>query len=74
MDINLGKSLPQKTKETPCNQDGQSLVEFILLLLVIVTLSFAFIRVANGNLANYWKAYVRLIVDDPSQNASIEFP
>lgn len=73
MHINLGKSLPEEVNETLHKQDGQSLVEFILLLLVIVTLSFGFIRVANGNLADYWRAYVRLIVDDPSQNASIEF-
>ncbi len=74
MQINPGKSLPQDSTKTPQNQDGQSLVEFILLLLVIVTLSFGFIRVANGNLSEYWRAYVRLIVDDPTQNASIEFP
>lgn len=73
MDINPGKSLPQDHKESAHKEAGQSLVEFVLLLLVIVTLSFGFIRVANGNLADYWKAYVRLIVDDPSQNANIDF-
>ena len=73
MNISPGKSLPQDHNESVHNQDGQSLVEFVLLLLVIVTLSFGFIRVANGNLGEYWKAYVRLIVDDPSQNASIDF-
>ncbi len=52
-------------------QAGQSLVEFALLLLVVVTLSFGFIRLANNNLGRLWTAYVRLIVDDPSQNGTI---
>lgn len=53
-------------------QGGQSLVEFALLLLVIVMLSFSFIAVSNRNLAKFWTAYVRLIVDDPSQNDIIK--
>ena len=56
------------------NQAGQSLVEFALLLLVVVTLSFSFIRLANTNLGRLWTAYVRLIVDDPSQNGTLTIP
>jgi len=71
MNLTPGKTSPPSKKASVHNQDGQSLVEFILLLLVIVTLSFAFIRVSNGNLAEYWRAYVRLIVDDPNENGKI---
>ncbi len=49
-------------------ESGQTLVEFILLLLVITTISFTFMRVTNGNLAKFWMSFARIIVDDPSQN------
>lgn len=66
-----GKIVPIKKKK---NQSGQSLVEFILLLLVIVLLSFSFISISNRNLGRLWEAYVRLIVDDPSQNGALTIP
>ncbi len=66
-----GKIVPKKKKS---NQSGQSLVEFILLLLVIVLLSFSFISISNRNLGRLWEAYVRLIVDDPSQNGALTIP
>lgn len=64
-----GQNLPKANKLK--NQLGQSLVEFALLLLVIASMSFIFLRVANRNLAQYWEAYARLIVDDPSQNGTL---
>jgi hypothetical protein len=65
MEMNSGKILPAQRKK----QSGQTLVEFALLLLVISSMSFIFLRASNINLAKYWQAYARLIVDDPSQNA-----
>lgn len=64
-----GQNLPENLKKR--RQMGQSLVEFALLLLVIATMSFLFLRVANRNLARYWTAYARLIVDDPAQNGNL---
>jgi hypothetical protein len=64
-----GQILPEDPKKN--KQSGQTLVEFALLLLVIATISFGFIAVTNRNLAKYWIAYARLIVDDPSQNGII---
>ena len=64
-----GQNIPKVSKLK--NQLGQSLVEFALLLLVIASMSFIFLRVANRNLARYWEAYARLIVDDPSQNGTL---
>ncbi len=65
-----GQNVPAQLNKK--KQGGQSLVEFALLLLVIVMLSFSFIAVTNRNLAKFWTAYVRLIVDDPSQNDIIK--
>lgn len=48
-------------------ESGQSLVEFVLLLSVIVLLSFGFLKVANTGLAEYWLKAATLILDDPSQ-------
>jgi hypothetical protein len=64
-----GQILPEDPKKN--KQSGQTLVEFALLLLVIATISFGFIAVTNRNLAKYWTAYARLIVDDPSQDGII---
>ena len=64
-----GKNLPSDRKKRW--QAGQSLVEFALLLLVIASMSFIFIRVTNQGLGRYWTAYARLIVDDPAQNGSL---
>jgi len=67
-----GQNLPSDKRKR--RQAGQSLVEFVLLLLVIASTSFIFMRVANRNLAQYWSAYARLIVDDPSQNGRLNIP
>lgn len=64
-----GKFLPEQLSKK--RQSGQSLVEFALLLLVIASTSFLFLRVVNTNLGRYWTAYARLIVDDPAQNGSL---
>ena len=67
--MDSGKILPDDGKSK--KDAGQSLVEFMLLLLVVVTLSFGFIKISNGNLGRIWQTYVRLIVDDPSQNGAL---
>ena len=64
-----GQILPTDIKKR--RQAGQTLVEFALLLLVIATSSFLFLRIANVNLGKYWTAYARLIVDDPAQNGNL---
>lgn len=46
------------------NQDGQSFVEFVLLMAVIVMLSLGFLKVVNTGVASFWKNSVRIIVDD----------
>jgi hypothetical protein len=71
--MDTGKIVPAMTKKKR-NEAGQSLVEFALLLLVIVSLSFGFLSLSNRNLGRLWQAYVRLIVDDPTQNGAVTIP
>ncbi len=59
------------TQSLHSNQRGQSLVEYALLLLVITTISFAFMSFTNQSLGKYWMYFTRLIVDDPTQNATL---
>ena len=45
-------------------QRGQSIVEFVLLLAVIASLSYVFVAVMNNNLAKYWEYSANLIIND----------
>lgn len=44
------------------NQDGQSFIEFILLLVMLVGISFGLLAGINGGIAKRWKAIVTIIV------------
>ncbi len=57
--------------QTKLNRRGQTLVEFILLLVVIMTISLLFMKVVNSNLAIYWKFIVTKVVGDPSVRLEI---
>jgi hypothetical protein len=45
---------------------GQTLVEFMLLLFIIVFISTFFMKIVNSNIANYWLAFVSIVIDDGS--------
>lgn len=49
------------------NQKGQTLVEFMMIILLITILSFSFLRSVNTGITNYWLALGNLILDDSSQ-------
>lgn len=55
------------------NARGQALVEFILLLVVISGISFAFVGFMNSNLTRYWEYSVNLIVDDRPGTKTVTF-
>ena len=61
----------KKNNQSNKNQRGQSLVEFVLLFLVTVTVSFALLAFVNNHVADVWKAMVTTIVGPTSE--SIEF-
>ena len=47
------------------DQKGQSLVEFVLLMSVIMFLSIGVIKVVNGSIAKYWAHFATIVIDDP---------
>lgn len=49
-------------------QKGQTLVEFVLLLAVISSISYAFVSIMNSNLGMYWEHCVNLVVTDNDPN------
>lgn len=54
-------------------QKGQALVEFILLLVVLSTISFLFVALMNRSLSRYWEYSVNLIIDDKPGTKTVEF-
>ncbi|MGE3608827.1 MAG: hypothetical protein AB7I27_04495 [Bacteriovoracaceae bacterium] len=63
--MKLKKFLPFK------NNKGQSLVEFVLLLLVISSISWGFVALMNRSLAQYWEYYANLVINDRPGTKSV---
>lgn len=53
------------------NQRGQSLVEFVLLLTVVMLLSVGFLKLVNTNVAKYWLAMGQMLVEDDTQQLEL---
>ncbi|MBC75745.1 MAG: hypothetical protein CME64_06995 [Halobacteriovoraceae bacterium] len=53
------------------NQDGQSLVEFVLLLSIIMVLSLGFLKTVNTGIATYWLKMGQMLVEDDSQTLEL---
>lgn len=53
------------------NQKGQTLIEFLLLLVSIVAIAFTFMRLINGNLAEQWTEMSQVILEDPTQTLQV---
>jgi len=58
------KLLPSLKLKKLLKERGQSIVEFVLLLLVITSISYAFVDIVNRNIALYWEYSVNLIIND----------
>lgn len=52
-------------------QSGQSLLEFVLLLSVIMIVSLLFLKLVNSNVAKYWKAMGIVLLEDRSQTVEL---
>lgn len=50
-----------KTEEIDLNDSGQSILEFILLLTIVLSLSIVMSGGLNGQIAKRWKSLVYLI-------------
>jgi hypothetical protein len=53
------------------HQLGQSLIEFMLLLMVISLMSVGFIKFSNKYLGEYWVYFVNTIIDDPAVKVNL---
>ena len=51
-------------EENILNENGQTLVEFVLLLLVIMSISFAYMSIVNRGIADYWQAMGNILLKD----------
>ena len=50
------------------NQKGQTLVEFVLLLAVVSSISYAFVSTMNTFVGKYWTHCVNLVINDGHPN------
>lgn len=62
----------ETTKNSKENQSGQTLIEFILLLAVIVIISFTFTSGVNTAISQRWQALANIVLDDNNQNLVIQ--
>jgi Flp pilus assembly pilin Flp len=46
------------------NQEGQTFVEFVLLLMMIMFLSFSFMKGINGGIGKYWTSMANTLMKD----------
>ncbi|MCY4523235.1 MAG: hypothetical protein OXB84_00710 [Halobacteriovoraceae bacterium] len=53
-------------KEKQLKQSGQTLIEFVLLIVVLVSLSFFMLRGFNSAIGERWRIIVQVISDDPA--------
>lgn len=53
------------------NQKGQSLVEFVLLMSIVMLVSIGFMKVVNSNVETYWRAMGQMLVEDDNQRLEL---
>ena len=56
--------LENEEEENILDESGQTLVEFVLLLLVIMSISFGYMSVVNRGIADYWQAMGNILMKD----------
>jgi len=54
------------------NNDGQTFLEFLLLLLIMMGMSFAMLRGFNGGVGSRWVALVKVIAKPATANITLE--
>ena len=66
------KLLPFTKLRKVMNQKGQSIVEFVLLLVVVAGISYGFVSFMNRNLGRYWEYYANLVIDDKPGTRTVQ--
>jgi Flp pilus assembly pilin Flp len=64
--MQLGYNNTQVKAKLAKNESGQTLVEFLLLLVSIVLIAFTFMRTMNSELADVWSKMANIILEDES--------
>lgn len=54
------------------NQQGQTLIEFLLLLSSIAIISFGFLSTVNTRIADKWLQTATILVEDESQPLELQ--
>jgi hypothetical protein len=64
-----------KTARKLLSERGQSIVEFVLLLAAIASVSFFFVAIMNRNIARYWEYSANLVINDgPGKPKKVTLP
>ena len=67
------KSMPAQNKPSPQNrQKGQTIIEFILLMATLVSISFVFYSAFGGQIGKLWLRIANQIYDNPTSKLEIE--
>lgn len=53
------------------NESGQTFIEFILLLVMLIGISYGLLAGVNGNVASRWKTLVTVIVQPTDTDLSL---
>tara|TARA_Y100000385_G_C13033932_1_gene612082 strand:- start:547 stop:771 length:225 start_codon:yes stop_codon:yes gene_type:complete len=54
------------------NEQGQSLVEFVMLLAAILLVSMSFMKIVNGNIGKYWVGMGQTLLLDVDSNQKLK--
>lgn len=71
MALNITDQIVQRKKNILNNHKGQSLVEFILLITVIMLMSLFFLRLTNSGIAKYWLYMGNLLTEDETKQLTL---
>ncbi len=64
-----------KSASVLLSERGQSIVEFVLLLAAIASVSFFFVAIMNRNIARYWEYSANLVINDgPGKPKKVTLP
>ena len=61
----------RKMEQNVSDQSGQTLVEFVLLLCVLMLTSLIFLSTVNKGTASIWLTVGKILTEDPTQVLSI---
>lgn len=65
--------VPEITKEENLlKQNGQTLVEFVMLLAIIMIISLAYMKTVNSGIGKYWESMGNTLMSDVPNSKKLE--